>query len=74
MSTSKEYTQQNKPNNPLVKAAAKKGLTNFKITWRKAMATGAGGRGWILESDQTGWRRIGYDQTSALNTINDLQL
>ena len=70
MSTVKESTKQSKPTHALVKAAEKKGLTNFKITWHKAMSRS--GRGWVLESDQVKWQRIGYDQASALNAINAL--
>lgn len=72
MSTVREYTKQNKPTHELVKAAEKKGLTNFKITWHKAMSRS--GRGWVLESDQVRWQRIGFDQASALKTINNLLL
>lgn len=72
MSYAKEYTQQNKPNHPLVKAAIKKGLTNFKITWHKALSRSV--RGWVLESDQVKWQRIGADQELALKSINDLTL
>jgi hypothetical protein len=72
MSQQKEYTQANKPNNPIVKAAIKKGLTNFKITWHKSLSRS--GRGWVLECDQVKWRRIGADQQLAIKSINDLQL
>ena len=72
MSYEKEYTLETKPNNLIVKAAKKKGLTNFTITWRKAMSRMA--QGWYLKCDQIPHKQLGYDQKEAIARINNLVL
>lgn len=73
MAHTKVYTHN--PNGPLSKnhkiviQAYQSGLTGIKITWNHA--TSMNTRGWILESDQIKWLKLGFSVEGAIKSIKD---
>lgn len=73
MANSKVYTHN--PNGPLSKnqkiviEAYQSGLTGIKVTWNGAMSYGT--RGWVLESDQIKWLKLGFSVDMAIKSLRD---
>lgn len=73
MPKTKVYTHN--PNGPLSKnhkiviEAYQSGLTGIKVTWNDAMSRGH--NGWILESDQIKWLRLGLSIDMAIKSLRD---
>lgn len=61
------YHPSSAKNHILIRAAFEKGLTGITITWFPATSRT---RGYILESNEIKWLRLGYDLKSAQEKIN----
>jgi ABC-type branched-subunit amino acid transport system substrate-binding protein len=67
----KVFTEENNPKHKLIMALKKKGYTKVVVKWHGAMSYSYT-KGWTMESEQTGWKQLGYEVKKALSTIETL--